>query len=423
MISLKKVLAVARYEFTTTVMRKSFLVIAFGMPLIIVGSGMVGALMSTRQLKPALSQAIAVVDQAKILKPELLSAFKKENTQAEKDSFLSVEQSNVKFAPYADIDRALAALLKEEVSACYLIEADYLTSGNITTFTRESKLPSGGQRTVIKDQLYDSLRASLLDERVTGAVRDRLLEKPEFQSKEVSPDGQIKPETPLTRKFFSLVGPIFFFIMLTFSIFVSSAYLLQSLALEKQNRVIEVLLSSVTHEELLAGKILGLGLVGFLQTGLYAALLGYPILSFLGESGWKVLLLSPVYVVLGYLLFASLMAGTGIFFSGEQEANQFAGLWLLVVSAPAFFLGFAPGLDSWVAKSLSYFPLTAATAMLLRLSWAKAGMLDVLLSVAALIVGIYLAIRFAARMFRLASLMYGKPPNLPELLRIIRAAE
>ena len=70
MISLKKVLTVARYEFTTTVMRKSFLVIALGMPLIIVGSGMVGTLMSTRQLKPALSQTIAVVDQAKILKPE-----------------------------------------------------------------------------------------------------------------------------------------------------------------------------------------------------------------------------------------------------------------------------------------------------------------------------------------------------------------
>jgi ABC-2 type transport system permease protein len=61
--------------------------------------------------------------------------------------------------------------------------------------------------------------------------------------------------------------------------------------------------------------------------------------------------------------------------------------------------------------------------MLLRLSWAKAGALDVLLSVAALIAGVYLAIRYAARMFRLASLMYGKPPNLPELLRIIRTAE
>src|SRR5262245_9595613 len=127
MISLKKVLTVARYEFTTTVMRKSFLLIALGMPLIIVGSGMVGALMSTRQLKPSLTQTIAVVDQAKILKPGLLSASEKENPPADKDSFLSVEQNNVKFAPYADIDRALDALLKEEVSACYLIEADYLT--------------------------------------------------------------------------------------------------------------------------------------------------------------------------------------------------------------------------------------------------------------------------------------------------------
>ncbi|HKQ78660.1 MAG TPA: ABC transporter permease [Blastocatellia bacterium] len=421
MISLRKTLTVTRYEFTVTVMRKTFLMVAFGMPLFMGGSMAVGALVSVRQFKPPQAPAIALVDEAKVLKPEALSAIAKADQPVEKGSFLSAAQSKASFTSYADLDQALGALLREEVSACYLIEEDYLASGNITTFERESKLPSR-QLPAIKEQLYDSIRASLLDGRVTGMTRDRLLEKPKFQSKEVSPQGRIKPMPSVMHKILSMVGPLFFFMMLMMSIFMSSTYLLQSLALEKQNRVMEVLLSSVTHEELLAGKILGLGLVGLMQTNVYAALLGYPLLPFLGAGGWQTLLLSPLYVILGYLLFASLMVATGIFFSGEQESAQLAGLWMLVIAAPGVILALSPGLDSWIAKALSFFPLTAPTTMLLRLSWAKAGPFDVLISIAALIAGIYLAIRFAAKVFRLASLMYGKPPNLPELLRVIRAA-
>src|SRR5262249_10262484 len=204
----------------------------------------------------------------KVLKPESVSALAKQDEPAQKDSFLSVAQSKARFTLYADLDQALGALIKEEVSACYFIDADYLASGNITTFERESKFPSG-RLLATQEHLYDTLRSSLLDGRITGLARDRILEKPKFQSKEVSPQGRIKPAASVTKKFFSLVGPIFFSAMLLMSIFMSSTYLLQSLTLEKQNRVIEVLLSSLTHEELLAGKIFGLGLVGLLQTIIY----------------------------------------------------------------------------------------------------------------------------------------------------------
>jgi ABC-2 type transport system permease protein len=421
MNSLRKILTVARYEFTVTVTSKAFLLMAVGMPLLLAGSMSLGGIVVTHRLKPAQSPKIAVVDRANILKSESLTDPATGNRQAEKDSLLSVRQSRARFALYPDLDQALAALLKKEVSTCYLIEADYLTTGNISSFVRESTLPID-QSPVFREQLVDVLRASLLDERVAGAVRDRLLEKPKFDGKEVSPQGQIKTAASATHKILSLVGPLFFVMMLTMSIFMSSSYLLQSLVLEKQNRVVEVLLSSVTHEELLAGKVFGLGLVGLLQAAAYSALLGYPILPFLGQAGWTTLLLSPVYVILGYLLFASLMVATGVFLGGEQEASQLAGLWMFVIVAPAVCMAFAPGLDSWIAKAFSYFPLTAPTTMLVRLSWAKAGLADVLLSIGALFAGIYLAIRFAAKMFRLASLMFGKPPNLPELLRVIRSA-
>src|SRR5262249_7826054 len=190
-----------------------FLAVAIGMPLFLVGSWAVGAFVSVRKLKPAQSPAIALVDQAKILKPEALSAAAKENQPVEKESFLTVAQSKARFTPYAGLNEALADLLGEKVSACYLIDADYLASGNITTFVRESKLPAA-QLPAIYDQLYDSIRASLLDERVTGPARDRLLQKPKFQTKEVAPDGQVKPAGSPTDKFFSLVGPLFFSMML-----------------------------------------------------------------------------------------------------------------------------------------------------------------------------------------------------------------
>ena len=215
------------------------------------------------------------------------------------------------------------------------------------------------------------------------------------------------------------------FFLLTMSIFMSSGYLLQGIAEEKQNRVIEILLSSVTPTQLLMGKMLGLGGAGLLQVAFYVVLLFLPaslILAILTVSIGQILL-SLVYVALGYFLFASLMAATGLLGSTSQESQQLSIVWTMTSMIPMFLVAsLMQQPHSWLARSLSFFPLTAPVTMLLRLSTGEVPATDVLISTAVLILGIVLAVKGASRLIRTASLMYGKRPRLGEIYRWLKEA-
>jgi ABC-2 type transport system permease protein len=269
------------------------------------------------------------------------------------------------------------------------------------------------------------LRASLVKGRIPEESLQRVLEPSHPEELRVSPQGPIRPARSQFEELAEFFGPFGMFILLTMAIFLSSGYLLQGIAEEKQNRVIEVLLSSVNPTHLIAGKILGLGAAGLLQVAFYVALLIAPamtMLTFLNISVDK-LLLSVVYFVLGYLLFASLMAGTGVIGNTVQESSQLSVIWTMTSMIPMFLLGpLSEDPNSILARGLSYFPLTAPVAMLLRISAAKVPVTDVLISIGTLILGIYLAVKAAAKVFRAASLMYGKRPSVPEVLRWLREA-
>jgi ABC-2 type transport system permease protein len=134
-------------------------------------------------------------------------------------------------------------------------------------------------------------------------------------------------------------------------------------------------------------------------------------------------LLSVVYFLLGYLLFAGLMAGTGVLGNSPQESGQLSAFWTLASVIPMFLLApISESPNSWLARGLSFFPLTAPVTMLLRVSAGEVPMLDVVISIAVLIIGIVAAIMGAAKIFRAAALMYGKRPSLREIMRWLREA-
>jgi ABC-2 type transport system permease protein len=135
------------------------------------------------------------------------------------------------------------------------------------------------------------------------------------------------------------------------------------------------------------------------------------------------LALSLVYYVLGYLLFAGLMAGTGILGNSPQESGQLSAFWTLLSMVPMFLLApISEAPNSWLARGLSWFPLTAPVTMLLRITSGHIPWVDVGISIVVLVVSIYLAVRGAAKMFRAAALMYGKRPGVGEILRWLREA-
>jgi ABC-2 type transport system permease protein len=220
-------------------------------------------------------------------------------------------------------------------------------------------------------------------------------------------------------------GSLIVLILLTMSIFFSAGFLQQGTVEDRQNRVMEVLLSSVTAEQLLVGKLLGLGAAGLLQIGLYVLLIIVPGMTMLSYFQVPLggLLLSLVYFALGYALFACLMAAVGMIGRTQQETAQLSAIWTLTAVSPMWFMmAISAAPNGPLARGLSYFPLTSPVTMILRLSLGSVPLIDILISVTLGVASIYLSLRGAARIFRAATLMYGKRPTLPELMRWLKTA-
>lgn len=422
---MKKILIIARREFITTVTRKGYIFVVVGMPLFFFLIGGIGVLTGRSVERSAQSAGlIALIDRANLVDLSLTGSLPGE-TRSDSNALTSVQQDKgLTFVPYRKLDEALNDLKTGRVVACYVIEADYMKTGQITAYTREEGLFSG-LSSPGRSQLYLLLRASLTKGRLTGETFERVLDPAQLQEMKLSKQGQIKPARSSLETLGGVVGPFGMFLLLTMAIFFSAGYLLQNIAEEKQNRVIEILLSSVKPTHLLTGKILGLGAAGLLQVAFYAVTFFVPAITFFAafELTLGKIILSFVYFVLGYVLFAALMAGTGVIGNTAQESAQLSTIWTLTSAIPMFLIApLSESPDSLLARGLSYFPLTAPVAMLLRLSVGSVSPVDIVVSIAMLLLGIYLAVKGSAKVFRAAALMYGKRPSLPEILRWLREA-
>ena len=177
----------------------------------------------------------------------------------------------------------------------------------------------------------------------------------------------------------SIGAPIVFVSLFMVSIFITSGYLLQSVTEEKENRVIEIVLSSVPSAPLMGGKIIGLGAAGLTQVAIWVvtAIVALPLLADrFGDLGDvvpepTVLGLALVYFVLGYLAYGAIFAAIGAIAPGNREAQQYSGFFGFIAAIPFVLLAvFLTDLSSLAVAALAIFPLTAPTAMLLVLGLA-----------------------------------------------------
>jgi len=136
-----------------------------------------------------------------------------------------------------------------------------------------------------------------------------------------------------------------------------------------------------------------------------------------------VFVLSGVYFLLGFLLFGTLMATAGSLGTSQRESQQMAGIFSFGAAVPFMFnsLIFAAP-NGIVARALSMFPLTAPTAMMLRLPLTSVSPLDLVISLAGLLITIPLALWGGAKVFRMGLLLYGKRPSLKQIWLSLRQA-
>nr|NIV40614.1 ABC transporter permease [Anaerolineae bacterium] len=269
------------------------------------------------------------------------------------------------FVAYPDEASAREALLAEEVDSVVVLPEDYMETGRVVVYG----IGGGFSTFVAADEgdLRGFLLANLLAGQVDQAIQNRALMPMRLETVTLNEAGEESEESP-----FSFLGdfvvPYAFSILFVITIFTTSGFLLQGVSEEKEGRIIEILLSSISPTQLLAGKILGLGTLGLIQVivwlGAGAALLSAATAIFALAGVIKLSLgtvaIGVVYYVLGYLLFATLMAVAGSMGTTQRESQQIASIFSLAAAIPFMTMGIVfTNPHSPVAVVFSYFPLTS----------------------------------------------------------------
>jgi ABC-2 type transport system permease protein len=419
---MRKALSVARWEFVTTVTRRTYIVAIVMLPLLygvmFTAAGMAGrSAASTAGRVPT-----AVVDRARIV--DLAFAAEKAAPR-QRSSAAATPAPSGGLVSYPDLDAALTALRSRQVAAVFVVEADYLATGSLTAYGHDTSIFAQQGERQRQAQLADAIRASLLKSSMSGTALDRAYAPAERVTRlRVTPEGAVEPITDVLG-----VGPfagsLGVFLLLTMAIFISAGFLQQATLADRQNRMIEILLSSVDARDLVVGKILGLGGAGLVQVGVYVAFVIVPGSALVGifDVPLAKLALSIVYFIIGYLLFACLMAATGMIGRTAQEAAQLSAFWTLSAASPMFFIPSIGAMPNGpLARALSFFPVTGPVTMLMRLAGTDVPTTDVVLSIVIGVVAICGAVWAATKIFRTAAFMYGKRPTLGELVRWLRTA-
>jgi ABC-2 type transport system permease protein len=333
-----------------------------------------------------------------------------------------------RFVAYPDDASAREALLAKEIDSYFVLPADYLETGTVTVYGVGGDLSTvaAADSGDLRNLLVDSLLAGKVDE----ATQTRVVDPINLQPVTLNEQGEVSTESP-----FSWLGdfvlPYIFSILFVITIFTTSGFLLQGVSEEKEGRVIEILLSSISPTQLLAGKILGLGALGLIQVSVWlgagAALMGAAMALFTLTDVISLSLgtvaLGMLYFVLGYLLFATLMGVAGSMGTTQRESQQIAGIFSMAAAVPWMTFGLVfTNPHSPVAVVLSYVPLTSPVMMLIRLGMSRVPASQIAISLSLLVLGIIFSLWAGAKVFRAGLLMYGKRPNLKDLARAFKQA-
>ena len=435
-------------EYTTRVRKKSFIILTLLMPLLMVALTFLPLWLST--LNDSSVKHIAVIDNTGIYAPLLPST---ETFQFE----IIGEQEQVEAE--TKIGKELFAILQ--------ITGDLSKDQGTVSLTSAKQSPQELQ-SLIRQTLREKVTQQRLDQlSVSGEVeseaitqvRQILESRPSIslQTLRMDGDGSV---TESSTEVATIIGMVFTILIYMF-ILMYGNMVMQAVLEEKKTRIVEVMVSSVKPVNLLVGKIVGIGLVGITQLAIWGILAGglFSMLSFLVASPEQVASMSEgmggmsgmsgmgnlggaemegimsailsinwlelglffiIFFIGGYILYASIFAMFASAVDSEEDTSQFLTPVTLIIMF-AFFAGFysVSNPDGPLAFWASLIPFSSPIVMMVRIPfgiplWEK------LLSIA-LLYGTFILISiFAAKIYRVGILMYGKKPSLKEMIKWTR---
>lgn len=414
---MKKKLAIAKWEFVEKVKTKAFLISLILTPILMVVFGVVpGLLASKPDEKPVV---IGIIDETgRILEPLSRRLDEKYQLPGGEPNYI-VRNLGGEGSPQQIRTNANKMIADDEIEGYFYIPASVFDSGKV-----EYRAENVGNFRV-QERFARTIEEVVMEQRAISqgydpAVLKKLLTDIDVKSIKVTAEGEEK-ESGFLQTFFSSYVII---MMLMFLVLTSGQLLIRSVVEEKSNRLIEILMSSCSANDLMVGKIVGLSGLGILQVMLWAAI-AFGISVKFGTSLFQVetFLIALVYFLLGYLLYAAIFVAAGSPVTTEQEAQQITSYVSLMLIFPVVLaMPVMQNPDSTIVKVLSFIPIFTPSFMVMRLPIQMPALWEILGTILVLILSVWGMMWAAGKIFRTAILVYGKRPTLGELYRWLRAA-
>jgi ABC-2 type transport system permease protein len=407
--SLQNIWLVARREYLERVRAKSFLIMTILIP-VLMGTLVLGSALINRSLGSANHLAIITTN------PQFAADLQTEMT--------SSDGTKPKLDVYSPSEPGVRQKLDAQLKA-----KDSTLDGYLVVTPPSSAEPRGVYEWVPKSKA-DIITKSRIEDAIRGAItRERLAGTGMGAAEVNSLLAPVKLKTDTSgggsgAAFGSAYGMFFlmYFVILFYGMNVA-----RSIIEEKTSRVFEVLLATMQPTEMLAGKVIGVGAVGLTQVGIWLAV-AVGVVSFgligrnvhiLPSAGQAVLFV--VFFLLGYLLYSSIAAALGAMTNSEQELQQMQiFLMMPLIASSVVIFSVVTNPDGVLSKVFSFIPFTTPLIMYTRVIVGKPGAFWVGFSIVEMAVTIAVVVWLASRIYRVGILMYGKKPNLPEILRWLK---
>lgn len=394
---MNKTKTIIQNDISTILRSKSYLFTLFGLPILLVaivlivsiisknagGTGTIGQMDGPA----AVSSLSGIVDKSGLIKtipPEF------------------ADQAKL----YPDAAAAIQDTLDKKLNGYYVFHEDYLKSGQIDYYPA-----------VTSSSFVETTPPFLL-----AITEINLLQASPETVKRIANPMNVEVVLPPAQADSQPKGELAYFLpyavtMLFYVLLISvSTTMFNSVTKEKENRVMEILLTSVSPTSLLAGKIIARGFTGLLQVSTWL-LAGFLLMN-LGKTSMPIpanasiplslIFWAIIFFVLGYAIYASLMAGLGAMVPNLREGSQTTIAVIFPLIIPLFFMNNLIAMpNSPISVALSLIPFTAPVAMMARIAGGQVPLYQIILSALIMAVTAYLVVKAAARIFRAQYLLSG----------------
>jgi ABC-2 type transport system permease protein len=411
---MKKLRQVIRHEFRLAAANKTFIVLTLLGPFIILAVTVLPTLLARTPGAASDDRPVAILGAPPALQASLEGAFTGMGITLSGDEGL-------------DVEGAKKAVLGGTLQGALAVGEGWPDSAESSVWYSRT-----GSDAAMFGALQAMLAAAAREARIVEsgldpAVVSHVLESPPFDVVKLEAGGKEKKTGE--KEFMQLLFTVLSFVMLLYmTVMLYGQIIGRSVVTEKTSKTVEIMLSSVTPQDLLFGKILGLGLAGLLQYSVWVSMalvltrlvgpvfgLSLPPAITAGNLVWLV-----VFFVLAFFLYSAAFAALGAASEDEQHLGQMAWPLLAFLIVPFVMVSsFISNPDSAVALVLSLFPMTSPIVMFVRVLVSSPPVWELALCLGVLVASVFGMALLAARVFRVGILLTGKRAKLGEILRWI----